>query len=82
VSASRPYDAATRAATAEWLATWAHNGPLLEARRVAELRRLTDSDSARVAVEFVWPMAHVGPGDNGEGLLAIKDVLRRLATRP
>jgi hypothetical protein len=73
-----PYDAAARAATAEWLAGWARNGPLLEERRLAELRQLTDADVARIAVELVWPMALVGPGDDGEGLVAIKDALKLL----
>jgi hypothetical protein len=77
-----PFDAAARAATAEWLAGWARTGPLLEARRLAELRLLTEADAARVAFDLVWPMAPVGPGDQGEGLIAIKDALQRLSARP
>jgi len=76
----QPFDAEARAKTAEWLNNWARLGPILEARRVSELRQLTDVESARIAVELLWPMAS-GPGDNGEGLRAIHDVLRRLAER-
>ena len=54
-------------------------GPLLEARRVSELRQLTEVESARIAVELLWPMVPPGPGDDGEGLCAIRDVLRRHA---
>ena len=81
MSSSRPFDAEARAATAEWLASWARMGPILEARRVSELRQLTEVESARIAVELVWPMASPGPGDNGEGLRALHDTLRRLAER-
>ena len=76
-----PFDAEARARTAEWLRNWARVGPLLEARRVSELRRLTDVESARLAVDVLWPMVRPGPGDNGEGLRALHDVLRRLAGR-
>ncbi|MGH9256837.1 MAG: hypothetical protein ACRD3C_19930 [Vicinamibacterales bacterium] len=77
----RPFDAEARAQTAEWLEGWAQRGPLLEARRVAELRRLTEVESARIAVELLWSLAAPGPGDNGEGLRALHEVLRRLAER-
>lgn len=81
MSDSRPFDAVARAETAEWLRGWARTGPLLEARRVAALQQLTDADSARIAVEVLWPMVSPGHGDAGEGLIAIHDVLSRLATR-
>ena len=81
MSSVRPFDAEARAGTAEWLRSCARMGPMLEARRVSELRQLTDVDSARLAVEVLWPMVRPGPGDNGEGLRAIHDVLRRLAGR-
>ena len=77
----RPFDAQARAETMEWLASWARMGPLLEARRVAELRQLTGAESARIAVELLWPMVPPGPGDDGAGLRAMHDVLRRLAGR-
>ena len=81
MSSERPYDAEARAQTAEWLATWARMGPVLEARRVTELRELTEVESARIAVELLWPMVPPSPGDYGEGLRALHDVLRRLAER-
>ena len=81
MSSERPFDAKARAETAEWLESWARMGPLLEARRVSELRQLTGADSARIAVELLWPMVPPGPGDNGEGLRPMYDVLRRLTER-
>ena len=81
MSSARPFDAEARAETAEWLSNWARLGPILEARRVSELRQLTDVESARIAVELLWPMVAPGPGDNGEGLQALRVVLRRLAER-
>jgi hypothetical protein len=77
----RPFDAHARSETARWLENWARVGPHLEARRVAELRQLTDVESARIAVEWLWPMVSPGHGDDGEGLLALRDVLRRLPAR-
>lgn len=81
MSAVPPFDAQARADTAQWLAQWARTGPLLEARRVAELRQLTSAESARIAVELLWPMASPGSGDDGAGLRPMHDVLRRLAER-
>jgi hypothetical protein len=81
MSSVPPFDAEARAGTAEWLASWARTGPLLEARRVAELRQLTAAESARIAVELLWPLVPSGPGDDGAGLRAMHDVLRRLAER-
>ena len=81
MSAVQPFDAEARARTTEWLRNWARVGPMLEARRVSELRQLTEIESARLAVDVLWPMVRPGPGDNGEGLRAIHDVLRRLAGR-
>ncbi|MBI3494193.1 MAG: hypothetical protein HY047_20800 [Acidobacteria bacterium] len=81
MSSVRPFDAEARAQTAEWLAAWARMGPILEARRVSELRQLTEADSARIAVELLWPLVPAGHGDDGEGLRALQDVLRRLAER-
>ena len=81
MSSVPPFDAEARAGTAEWLANWARTGPRLEARRVAELRQLTGAESARIAVELLWPMVPPGPGDDGAGLGAMHDVLRRLAKR-
>lgn len=78
---SVPFDADARAQTAEWLESWARMGPILEARRVSELRQLTEIESARIAVELLWPMVPPSPGDDGEGLRALRDALRRLAGR-
>lgn len=77
----RPFDAEARAQTAEWLRSWTRIGPILEARRVSELRQLTDVESARIAVDLLWPLVPAGRGDDGEGLRTIHDVLRRLAER-
>ena len=77
----RPFDAEARAETAQWLKGWARVGPILEARRVSELRRLTDAESARIAVDLLWPMVPPGPGDDGEGLRPMHSVLARLAER-
>lgn len=77
----RPFDADARAETARWLESWARLGPLLEARRVSELRQLTGTESARIAVELLWPAVPPGPGDDGAGLGPMHDVLRRLAER-
>jgi hypothetical protein len=73
------YDANARAQTAEWLRLWARNGPELEALRVSELRQLSEADSARIAVEVVWPMAPVGSGDDGEGLRRMRTALDRMS---
>ena len=81
MSPQRPFDAEARAQTAEWLARWARMGPILEARRVSELRARSEAESARVAVELLWPMVPPGHGDDGEGFRALHDVLRRLAER-
>ena len=66
MSCERPFAAEARAQTAEWLARRARIGPLLEARRVSELRALSEVESARVAVELLWPMVPPGHGDDGE----------------
>ncbi len=63
---------------AQWLALWARNGPELERGRVADLQRLTDESAARIALDLVWPMAPIGPGDAGAGLRLIRAVLERL----
>jgi hypothetical protein len=81
MSAMRPFDAQARAETAQWLDQWARTGPLLEARRVAELRQLTSADAARIAVELLWPIVPPGPGDDGAGLEPMNRLLRRLAER-
>ena len=81
MSGAKSFDAEARAETAEWLRGWARTGPILEARRVSELQQLTDVESARLAVEVLWPMVSPGHGDDGEGVRALHDVLRRLAER-
>ena len=77
----QPFDAVARADTEQWLKGWARVGPILEARRVSELRLLTDAESARIAVDLLWPMVPPGPGDDGEGLRQMHTVLARLAAR-
>lgn len=77
----RSFDAEARAETEEWLKGWARVGPILEARRVSELRQLTDAESARIAVDLLWPMVPPGPGDDGEGLRQMPGVLARLEER-
>ena len=81
IMSSRAFDAEARAQTAEWLNAWTRIGPILEARRVSELRQLTEAESARIAVELLWPMVPAGSGDDGEGARALHVVLRRLAER-
>ncbi len=76
-----PFDRQARDEMTEWLASWARIGPILERRRVAELRQLKESESARIAVELIWPMVPVGPGDAGEGLRPLQRALRLLAGR-
>lgn len=77
-----PFDDEARSAMKRWADEWRRVGPLLDARRVAALRRLTEEDAARIAVELLWPMARVGEGDAGEGLAAMRNALRQLASRP
>jgi len=57
-------------------------GPILEAERVAGLRALSEAESGWIAVELLWPMAPIGGGDAGEGLVRIQAALRRLAEAP
>jgi hypothetical protein len=78
---ARPFDEDARRATARWLESWSRMAPLLEARRVAELRQLTDESAARIAVDLVWPLAPTGPGDDGAGLTPMHVVLQRLSRR-
>jgi hypothetical protein len=74
-------DDVTRADMRRWLDTWKRVGPILDAERVANLRKMDEAESARIAVASLWPMARVGAGDWGEGLAPMKDALRRLAAR-
>lgn len=62
-----------------WVDQWKIAGPMLDAERLAGLRRLTETEAARIAVELLWPMAPVGGGDDGAGIVPMKDALRRLA---
>jgi hypothetical protein len=79
-STSAPFDAKARAEMKRWLDNWKRVGPILEAQRVVELRALTEVESARVAVELLWPTAPVGGGDDGEGLALMHAALRRLGS--
>lgn len=65
-----------REQTREWLDNWRRLGPLLEAERMAGLRRLTGTDAARIAFDL-WRLARPGGGDDAEGLLPMKRALRR-----
>lgn len=65
----------------DWVDHWKRVGPALEAERVSRLRELDESESARIAVELLWPLAGIG-GDSGEGLRLIAEAFRRAARRP
>ena len=83
-NAVRPFDDRARAQMKEWIDQWKRAGPILEARRVAELRALSEAEAARIAVELVWPMGTLGDrrgGDDATGLMAMKDALSKLAMR-
>ena len=64
---SPSYDEKARAATKQWLESWKVAGPILDAERVANLRRLDDATAARIALGL-WSMARLGTGDSGEEL--------------
>lgn len=74
-----PLDGQGRAETKQWLENWKRVGPLLEAIRVEELRKLTDEESARIARDLLWPMLMPGGSDDAEGIEPMKDALQRLA---
>ncbi len=78
-STPAPWDDKARAGMKQWVEHWKRVGPLLEAQRVTELRALTEAESARIAVELLWPMAPLGSGDDGGGLMPIQVAQRRLA---
>ena len=80
-SSVTPLDEAGRAGMKQWLDQWKQAGPILEAERVANLRKLDDPESARIAVELLWPLARVGLGDAGEGLVPMKEALRCLSAQ-
>lgn len=80
----RPFDDKARAQMKEWVDNWKRVGPILEAERVAELRGLSETESARIAVELVWPMGTLGDhrgGDDAAGLMPMKDALLKLGAR-
>jgi hypothetical protein len=66
-----------RAQMRQWLENWRHVGAILEQERIDRMRALTDADAARIACDL-WRFAQPGRGDDGEGLLALKDALRKL----
>ena len=78
---SQPFDDQARADMKRWLDVWKIAGPMLDDERVAGLRRLTATEAARIVVELLWPMVPVGGGDSGEGLVPMRDALRRMAAQ-
>jgi hypothetical protein len=77
-----PYDDHARAQMKQWVDNWKRVGPLLEERRVDELRRLTEVEAARIATEFLWTDQPAGGGDRGAGLVAMREALQKLAGQP
>jgi len=68
----------------QWIDNWRSVSPWLEAARLEELRGLDDAESARIARDLVWPMGTLGSdrgGDDGAGLVRMKDALQRLGAR-
>jgi hypothetical protein len=59
-----------------WLRHWREAAPLLEQDRVAGIQALTDADAARIACDL-WLWARPGGGDDAEGLMAVKQALRK-----
>jgi hypothetical protein len=66
-----------RAQMRRWLEIWRETGPWLERERVNGLRLLTEADAARIACDL-WLLVPSGGGDDAEGLLPMKEVLRKL----
>ncbi len=75
ISTRRPLTDDERAQGRRWLENWRIVGAILEEERAEGLRALTDADAARTAVDL-WRFARPGSGDDGEGLLSMKDLLR------
>lgn len=68
----------------QWIDNWRRVSPLLEAERLEALRGLDEAESARIARDLVWPMGTPGSdrgGDDGAGLVPMKDALRQLGAR-
>ncbi len=79
-----PLDPETRSQARRWLDTWGWLGRSLEDLHTKDLRALDDTSAARIAVELVWPLGTLGDhrgGDDGAGLLSIKQALRTLGRR-
>jgi hypothetical protein len=77
-------DTETRARLKHWIDNWRRVSPLLEAERLEALRGLDDPEPARIARDLVWPMGTLGSdrgGDDGAGLVRMKDALRQLGAR-
>jgi hypothetical protein len=72
----RPLTDDERAQGRRWLENWRVVGAILEDERAERLRALTDADAARTAAD-VWLLARPGSGDDGEGLLSMKSLLRK-----
>jgi hypothetical protein len=77
-----PFDEKARAGMKRWVDNWKRVGPLLEARRTADLRRLTEGEAARIATELLWVGQPAGQGDSAAGLVAMREALRKLAGQP
>lgn len=76
-----PFTDADRDAMRRWLDNWRVAGAFIEDERVATLQALTDRQAARAACDL-WSLAEAGRGDDAEGLLTLKRILRRLEPRP
>ena len=79
-TSSPPYDEKARADLKQWLEHWKIAGTIMDANRVAYLRKLDDAAAARMALDL-WSMADIGTGDSGEGLEPMTAALRLLASR-
>jgi hypothetical protein len=72
----RPLTDDERAQGHRWLENWRIVGAILEEERTERLRALTNADAARTAVDL-WRFARPGSGDDGEGLLSMKNLLKK-----
>ena len=77
----RPFDDQARAQMKLWVENWKRVGPILEAQRTADLRRLDERGAARIAVESLRVDQPITHGDAGEGLVAMAQALRQLSKR-
>ena len=69
-----------RAQGRRWLENWRVSGEILEAERAAKLVSLSDVEAARLALDL-WLFAHPRRGDDAEGLILFKQVIRSSSSR-